>query len=274
MRFCCFASAMIRSASAMSRHIGFSVRTWAPALSAARITSACRGSGVATASTSRSGKARRISCHGFGPAKAFGAWPVQRLKLLPGAPGGLFCARGHCGKLELDGRQIPRPTVQSHASELRADAGALQIGIGPRVHVAAEHARAHECNLDCAVHRKVGQVSRLSHVCSRRMCRVNQNEAIHFSSSLFPVGWLVGFPLKDQALAGAPALALCPFPASRRPLRTQLGAPNSRASGPLLLQPCTRPSRGTPRRLAVDNIVIYGESPGGLRWSYGGMGGR
>src|ERR1039457_180210 len=24
--------------------------------------------------------------------------------------------------------------------------------------------------------------------------------------------WFVGFPLKDQALAGAPALALCPFP--------------------------------------------------------------
>src|ERR1019366_4253032 len=31
--------------------------------------------------------------------------------------------------------------------------------------------------------------------------------------------------------AGAPALALCPFPVPRRPIRTQLGTPTSRASG-------------------------------------------
>jgi hypothetical protein len=36
----------------------------------------------------------------------------------------------------------------------------------------------------------------------------------------------------DQALDDAPALALGPFLASRRPVRTQHGAPSSRASGP------------------------------------------
>ncbi len=61
--------------------------------------------------------------------------------------------------------------------------------------------------------------------------------------------WLLGFPLKDQALDGAPALALSPFPVSLRPRRTQLGAPNSRTSGPLFLQSCTRPSCGPHRRL-------------------------
>ena len=85
-------------------------------------------------------------------------------EVLPGAPGGLLRARGHRHQLEFDWRQIPRPAVQSHAPELRADAGALQIGIGPRVHVPAEHARAHEGNLDCGVHRKAGQASRLSPV--------------------------------------------------------------------------------------------------------------
>jgi len=45
----------------MSRHRGFSVMTWTPALRAARITSLCRWSGVATAITSRSGIARIFS---------------------------------------------------------------------------------------------------------------------------------------------------------------------------------------------------------------------
>ena len=31
-------------------------------------------------------------------------------------------------------------------------------------------------------------------------------------SSLFAAEWLVGFPLKYQALVGAPAQVLCPFP--------------------------------------------------------------
>jgi len=53
---------------------------------------------------------------------------------------------------------------------------------------------------------------------------------------------------ESRALAGAPAHALGPFPASRR---TQLGTPNNRASCPLFLQLCTGPSRGLPRSLAV-----------------------
>ena len=51
--------------------------------------------------------------------------------------------------------------------------------------------------------------------------------------SLFPVERLLGFSLRDQALHGAPALAVCLFPASRRPIRTQLGALNSRAFRPI-----------------------------------------
>ena len=57
--------------------------------------------------------------------------------------------------------------------------------------------------------------------------------------------------LMDDAPSGAPALALYPSPASRRPIRTQLGTPNSRTSGPLFLQPCTRPSRSPRRSLTV-----------------------
>ena len=172
---------MIRSASVMSRHIGFSVTTWTPALSAARMTSACSGSGVATAMTSRSGNSRRISSHGFWPAKALGAWPVQRLKFCPGAAGGLLRARGDCHQLELDRPQFPRPGVQPDASELRADAGALQVGIGPRMHVSAEHAGADQGDLDCGVHRRVGQASRPSFAYACRMCRVCQRDATHFN---------------------------------------------------------------------------------------------
>jgi hypothetical protein len=36
--------------------------------------------------------------------------------------------------------------------------------------------------------------------------------------------WLLGFSLRDQGLDGAPAMAVGPFPASRRPLRTRLDA--------------------------------------------------
>jgi hypothetical protein len=43
--------------------------------------------------------------------------------------------------------------------------------------------------------------------------------------------------LNDHAPSGAPALALYPSPASRRLIRTQLGTPNRRASGPRFLQP-------------------------------------
>jgi hypothetical protein len=62
--------------------------------------------------------------------------------------------------------------------------------------------------------------------------------------------WLLGVSLGNQALAGAAALAVCTFPASGRPIRTQLGALNSRASGPLFLQLCTGNSCGPRRSLA------------------------
>jgi len=82
--------------------------------------------------------------------------------------------------------------------------------------------------------------------------------------------WLLGFSLRDQALESAPALAVCPLLASRRPVRTQLGALNSRVSGPLFLQPCTRPSCGPHRSLTVVPLIsdkrYYGETLVGL-WS-------
>ena len=50
--------------------------------------------------------------------------------------------------------------VQTDAPELRADAGALQIRVGPGVNVSAEHADAHKRNLDCAVHRGLMCIAR------------------------------------------------------------------------------------------------------------------
>jgi hypothetical protein len=76
----------------------------------------------------------------------------------------------------------------------------------------------------------------------------------------------------------APALTLCPFPASGRPVRTVLGAPNRRASGVLFLQPCIRPLREPHRSLTVVPLIAdkryYGEVPMRLRWGHGGIGRR
>src|ERR1035437_4176301 len=74
-----------------------------------------------------------------------------------------------------------------------------------------------------------------------------------------------GSAASDQPPDGAPALALGRLPAPRRPLRTQLGTPKSRASGPLFLQRCTRPGRlrrnERPRGDAVPPIST--ETPNG-----------
>ena len=50
--------------------------------------------------------------------------------------------------------------------------------------------------------------------------------------------------------------AFRPSSASRRPIRIQLGIPNSRDSGPRFLQPCARPSRGPPRSLTVVPLTL------------------
>jgi hypothetical protein len=65
--------------------------------------------------------------------------------------------------------------------------------------------------------------------------------------------WLLDLALRDQALDGDAALTVCPFPASRRPIRAQLGALDSRAFGPRFLQPRTGASRGPRRSLAGDS---------------------
>ncbi|OQC24060.1 MAG: hypothetical protein BWX68_02451 [Verrucomicrobia bacterium ADurb.Bin063] len=70
------------------------------------------------------------------------------LEVSPGAPGGCFGARRHRGQLEPDRGQVPRPAVQSHPPELRAEPGALQIRVGPRMHVAAKHSGSNQRDLD------------------------------------------------------------------------------------------------------------------------------
>jgi hypothetical protein len=64
---------------------------------------------------------------------------------------------------------------------------------------------------------------------------------------------------------------IAPSPACRQPIRTQLGALNSRASGPRFLrtlhQTLPRASPDTRRTLPVDNNVIYGEGPVRVRGS-------
>ena len=65
--------------------------------------------------------------------------------------------------------------------------------------------------------------------------------------------------LRDQALDGAPAPAVGPFPASRRPIGTELGALNSRAfwsPNPATLdQTVLRAAPEPPRSLAVGTSV-------------------
>src|ERR1019366_7574720 len=56
---------------------------------------------------------------------------------------------------------------------------------------------------------------------------------------------------------------------SRRPVRTQLGTPNRRASGPRFLQPRTRPSRRPHRSLPVAPLNGVRGTTGRLRCGYG-----
>src|ERR1035441_1998908 len=102
--------------------------------------------------------------------------------------------------------------------------------------------------------------SRGSPVSFRRALRPQTGRASSSAgegSSLFPVEWLLGFSLRDHALDGAPTLAVCLFPASRRPIRTQLGALNSRAFWPpfppilhqTVLRAAPEPHRSTSVRL-------------------------
>ena len=63
------------------------------------------------------------------------------------------------------------------------------------------------------------------------------------------VEWLPGHPESSGAVCASPP-TVCHLPASRRPLETQLGAMNSRVSGPLFIEPCPRPSCGPRRSLA------------------------
>jgi len=75
--------------------------------------------------------------------------------------------------------------------------------------------------------------------------------------------------LKNHPPSGASALGLCRFPASRLPLRTQLGAPKNRAPGGLILQARTIPSREPHRSLPVAPLIAdkrcYGEATVWLR---------
>ena len=90
---------------------------------------------------------------------------------------------------------------------------------------------------------------------------------------LDPFNWQY-FALRNQALEGTPALAVCPFPASGRPIRTPLGTPNRRGSGLQFLTGCTIPSREAHRSLTVAPLIAdqrcYGEATVSLRCGDGG----
>src|ERR1019366_2421044 len=65
-------------------------------------------------------------------------------------------------------------------------------------------------------------------------------------------------------------LAVLQFSASRRPIRTQLGTANRRASGPRFLQSCTRLSREPPHSLPIVPSIWIEGTMGRLWRSYGG----
>jgi hypothetical protein len=88
--------------------------------------------------------------------------------------------------------------------------------------------------------------------------------------------WLLCFPLKDQALDGAPALALGPFPSSRQPSEPSLAPQTvkplaSYCSSPAPDHPAVLPIVSPePHRSTLDpDRGYYGEAPGRLRWGYG-----
>jgi hypothetical protein len=87
-------------------------------------------------------------------------------------------------------------------------------------------------------------------------------------SSLFPLEWLLGWPEGSRAKR---CLGSGPLPASRVSAAHPNPAwrPKQSSLWPIFLQPCTRPSRGTPRRLPVVPLIpdkrYYGESPVGRR---------
>jgi hypothetical protein len=90
-------------------------------------------------------------------------------------------------------------------------------------------------------------------------------------SSLFPMEWLLGLP-EGSRTKRCPGSG--PLPVSRvsAPIRTLLGAPNRRDPGLLFLQPCTRPSRGPPRRLPVVPSIQIKGTTGRLRGCSGEAG--
>ena len=122
--------------------------TWTPALSAARMTSACRWVRCGHGHDIQVGELAQDVQPWLGAGERLGRVAGPAFEILLRAPGGLLRARGHGDELELHGRQFARPLVQAHAPELRADAGALQVRVSPGVNVAAEHAGAHQRNLD------------------------------------------------------------------------------------------------------------------------------
>src|SRR5439155_370310 len=85
--------------------------------------------------------------------------PVERFTnalfdVVPNAQmvGIITLVHAHRDELEVYWRAIPRPIVQADTSELRADAGALQVGIRARMHVPTEHTGANEGDFDCGFH--------------------------------------------------------------------------------------------------------------------------
>jgi len=81
-------------------------------------------------------------------------------------------------------------------------------------------------------------------------CRRGRDEDPKSGFFAVSSGVVTGFAIRITRQAVL-RLALYPSPASLRHIRTWHGTSNSRAAGPRFLQPCTRPSRGPHRSLAV-----------------------
>src|ERR1039458_2608940 len=80
--------------------------------------------------------------------------------------------------------------------------------------------------------------------------------------------------LKGHAPSGAPALAVYPSPASRRPIRTQLQPSRWPPIPPTLHQTLARHAPETHRGTSIPDQRYYGESPVRLRRYERAVGGR
>src|SRR5258706_11427894 len=76
--------------------------------------------------------------------------PLSKLRLR--APGGFFRARGDGGQIKFYGCEIAGPLIETHPSQLRTDAGALEVCVGAGMNIAAKHPRSDQCYFNFLFH--------------------------------------------------------------------------------------------------------------------------